>query len=132
MSARILALMILAASLALDGCGGSSVERQADSAARLQEAGALVSAETAVKAGMRDPDSATFQDEQVISSADGGMIVCGHVNGRNGIGGQTGFQRFVWSKDPMFPHKKNVALEERSATIVDLVWAKCVSVAAGS
>lgn len=49
-------------------------------------------AEEAVKAVMRDPDSAKFRNLEV--NDDGS--VCGEVNGRNAFGGMTGFSPFAY------------------------------------
>jgi hypothetical protein len=48
-----------------------------------------------VKATLRDPESAQFQD--VISMGDSrGKVVCGKVNAKNGLGGYNGFVTFVY------------------------------------
>lgn len=41
---------------------------------------------------MRDPDSMQFRNEVVLSEPSG---ACGEVNAKNGMGGYTGFTRFV-------------------------------------
>jgi hypothetical protein len=54
--------------------------------------GSTSQAEDAVKAVMRDPDSAKFRNLEV--NDDGS--VCGEVNGRNAYGGMTGFSPFAY------------------------------------
>lgn len=43
---------------------------------------------------LKDPESAKFQ-EVFISRKSGEPIVCGQVNGKNGFGGYSGFERFI-------------------------------------
>lgn len=47
---------------------------------------------TAVKARLRDPSGASF--DQLYSK---GGAYCGKVNARNGFGGKSGWQRFVYA-----------------------------------
>lgn len=67
-----------------------------DSRRRAYVDGAMVvSAKRAVKAALRDPDSAKFRDVSYGESEDTGPAVFGHVNSRNALGGYTGFVKFV-------------------------------------
>lgn len=52
-------------------------------------------AEYAVRAMLRDPDSATFGDIDTFRTPSGAYIACGRVNAKNGFGGYGGFKRFV-------------------------------------
>lgn len=54
-------------------------------------------AEGAVRARLRDADSAEFAQEYVDLIAVGGrnITVCGLVNARNGFGGRAGYEHFV-------------------------------------
>jgi hypothetical protein len=52
---------------------------------------ALSSAKYAVKLRLKDPDSAEFERVRYLPND----AVCGKVNAKNGLGGYTGFQRFV-------------------------------------
>ena len=54
----------------------------------------MVVAKDAVKARLRDPDSAEFENLR-MGSYQGHELVCGKVNSKNGFGGMVGFQRFV-------------------------------------
>lgn len=54
----------------------------------------IIQNEDLIRRRMRDPGSASFRDSYVSRSS-GSPIVCGYVNGKNGFGGYTGFQRFV-------------------------------------
>jgi hypothetical protein len=60
---------------------------------RERDAIAQAFAETKVRAILKDPDSATFQDELVMNN--GLPIVCGRVNARNSFSGLTGFTPFI-------------------------------------
>lgn len=51
-------------------------------------------AQSAVAARLRDPMSAQFQDVVGYALPDGGRIVCGQLNARNGFGGYNGFAPF--------------------------------------
>ena len=49
--------------------------------------------ETAVKSDLRDPDSATFTEVRLYPIDN---MAIGKVNARNGFGGMSGFQAFVY------------------------------------
>ena len=67
------------------GCGGAESEPPAIQAAK-----------AFVTEGARDPDSVTFRGLKAMVSGS----VCGEFNGRNGFGGMTGFQRFIYHPHP--------------------------------
>ncbi|HHV68920.1 MAG TPA: DUF4124 domain-containing protein [Ochrobactrum intermedium] len=48
--------------------------------------------QAAVRASLKDPDSANFNDLQHVGD---GRALCGQVNAKNSYGGYTGFKRFV-------------------------------------
>ncbi|WGM48093.1 hypothetical protein KOAAANKH_02982 [Brevundimonas sp. NIBR10] len=48
----------------------------------------------AVKARLRDPDSAEFTLVRVVRRGET-TAICGYVNSKNGLGGMTGPQRFI-------------------------------------
>jgi hypothetical protein len=50
--------------------------------------------EQAVKARLRDPESAQFRNEVVVHKAKT-TALCGEVNARNGFGGFTGYEPFI-------------------------------------
>ena len=55
--------------------------------------------ETAVRARLRDPQSAVFRDlsatsNRKISGAPAGLVVCGYVNAKNSFGGYIGEKPF--------------------------------------
>lgn len=80
-------LTIIACVVALlCGCGESAAQKEA----RIQ-VNMKVTAEGYVRAKLKDPDSAQFQN-QFISSKD---AACGEVNAKNSFGGYTGFKRYV-------------------------------------
>lgn len=53
-----------------------------------------VAAKAGMKAALREPGSAKYQDVQAYPLGDG-YVFCGKVNAKNGFGGFTGFERFV-------------------------------------
>ena len=48
----------------------------------------------AVKKGLKDPDSAKFQNLRLTDYGNG-KVVCGEVNAKNSYGGYVGHKRFV-------------------------------------
>jgi hypothetical protein len=55
--------------------------------------------EAAVRPMLRDPQSAVFRDlsatnDRKIGKSPAGLVVCGHVNAKNGFGGYTGEKMF--------------------------------------
>lgn len=77
----------LAAALLVGGCSGADDESWRTTAAE----GAC---EDSVKAQLKDPDSAEFDDVDVVDNGDGTYAVTGRVNAENSFGGMTGFQDF--------------------------------------
>jgi hypothetical protein len=80
------ALGILATGLTLASCQGQQRERA--------EALLIAEAQAAVTEKMLDPNP-VFRD---VSVEEGGVSVCGTVNGMNRLGGYSGSRRFVWVK----------------------------------
>ena len=54
----------------------------------------IAAAQDAAKKGLKDPDSAKFQNLR-IADFDGGKVVCGEINAKNSYGGYVGYKRFV-------------------------------------
>lgn len=44
---------------------------------------------------LRDPSSAQFRNVEKIDQPEGGVAVCGEINGKNAYGGYAGFTRFA-------------------------------------
>ncbi len=57
----------------------------------------IVAAERAVRASLKDPDSAQFRDVRTNYTEEFGVVACGRVNAKNDLGGYTGFRRFISS-----------------------------------
>ena len=60
---------------------------------------AIYNAKATLKTMLRDPASAQFRNVTAYHPASASrvpQIVCGEVNSKNGLGGYSGFQRFVW------------------------------------
>lgn len=55
----------------------------------------VVAAKRAVRASLKDPDSAQFKDVYANYTEKFGVVACGQVNAKNSLGGYTGFKRFV-------------------------------------
>jgi hypothetical protein len=73
--------------------------------------------ESAIKAKLRDPDSAQWRNVKFYSGG-GVPIVCGEVNANNGFGGKGGYERFVAAGD-----KLDVLESEMQSTAdMDGVW----------
>jgi hypothetical protein len=76
----------------------------------------------AIKAKLRDPDSAQFRDVK-FHSGGGVPLACGEVNANNGFGGKAGYERFVAAGDSLAVLES----EMTSSTEMDQVWNKmCV------
>ena len=54
----------------------------------------ISAAQEAVKKGLKDPDSAKFQNLRLTDYGNG-KVVCGEVNAKNSYGGYVGHKRFV-------------------------------------
>lgn len=54
-------------------------------------------AESVVKEGLKDPESARFQGEYLARDRSGDLELCGEVDAKNSFGGYVGFRRFVVS-----------------------------------
>lgn len=70
-------------------------------------------AQDAVRAVLRDPESARFRSIIALKGSNGRRSICGLVNSRNGFGGYVGDTAFYWSQGsaPM------LASERRFATL---------------
>lgn len=78
--------------------GGACTERTPESKAaddkRYQELALKTDAQQAVRAMLKDPESANFKDVRISAGFDF-KVVCGQVNSKNGFGAYTGYQYFV-------------------------------------
>ena len=88
MLARKHILAALALALPLAGCGSDEQPTVPS------DAGYEIVGKEAVKARLRDPDSATFSQVRVVRRGET-TAICGYVNSKNGLGGMTGPQRFI-------------------------------------
>lgn len=81
---------ILLAALAAASCGGSPADptQQEDNDLKIK-------AEVAVERKLKDPSSAQF--EAFVSRLSGEPVVCGTVNAKNGFGGYSGRQPFIYA-----------------------------------
>lgn len=70
----------------------------------------------AVRAKLRDPDSAKFSDLYFHRGKDGIPVSCGRVNSKNAFGGYGGAQRFVSGGSP------DMTFLEEQVTDFNVVW----------
>jgi hypothetical protein len=57
----------------------------------------IAKGQDAVRATLKDPDSAQFRKTYLSKIESGGSAICGEVNSKNSYGGYAGFQRFISS-----------------------------------
>ena len=70
----------------------------------------IVAAQRAVRASLKDPDSAQFKDVYANYTEEFQVVACGRVNSKNSLGGYTGFKRFVSNgKSAIIEGRDNVA-----------------------
>jgi hypothetical protein len=69
-------------------------------------------AHAAVRAVLRDPDSARFGAIIALNGSNGQRSICGVVNSRNGFGGYAGDTAFHWSpgSPPMLASERTFAM----------------------
>lgn len=68
-------------------------------------------AQDAVRAVLRDPDSARFRSIIALNGSNGRRSICGLVNSRNGFGGYVGDTAFHWhpGSAPMLASERSFA-----------------------
>lgn len=91
----------------LAGCGESPAQKEARIRANMQALG-----EKYVKAKLKDPDSAQFQN-QFIGTKD---AACGEVNAKNSFGGYIGFKRYISAGVDLTVLESDMAPEEFDAS----------------
>ena len=70
----------------------------------------IVAAKRAVRASLKDPDSAQFKDVYANYTEEFLVVACGRVNSKNSLGGYTGYKRFVSNgKSAIIEGRDNVA-----------------------
>lgn len=70
----------------------------------------IVAAQRAVRASLKDPDSAQFKGVRANYTEEFGVVACGRVNAKNELGGYTGFRRFISSgKSVILEGRDNIA-----------------------
>ena len=70
----------------------------------------IIAAQRAVRASLKDPDSAQFKDVYANYTEEFQVVACGRVNSKNSLGGYTGFKRFVSNgKSAVIEGRDNVA-----------------------
>ena len=57
-----------------------------------------------ISSQMKDPDSAKFRNESLTKSG----WLCGEINSKNGLGGYSGFERYISSKDVRYIESQGV------------------------
>ncbi|HEY0464572.1 MAG TPA: hypothetical protein VGC79_10200 [Polyangiaceae bacterium] len=79
----------------LHGCGSSSAEERLAQERQSRESNWIEVGKDAVRAKLKDPDSATFRNA-VFRRHGAAPLACGEVNAKNSFGGKGGFQRFIF------------------------------------
>lgn len=70
----------------------------------------IVAAQRAIRASLKDPDSAQFKDVYANYTEEFQVVACGRVNSKNSLGGYTGFKRFVSNgKSAIIEGRDNIA-----------------------
>jgi hypothetical protein len=71
--------------------------------------GEIRAAQAAVRKGLRDPASATFENTYIVQDKDNPQIryLCGAINAKNGFGGFTGLRPFYAGIDGSLPFISN-------------------------
>lgn len=87
--------------VALVGCGKK--ERSQEQKERDVEIGMQVIAKKFVLGSLKDPDSATFRNQNGP---------CGEVNSKNSFGGMTGFQRFIAASEKLVIFERDSGISE--------------------
>lgn len=72
----------------------------AEKSTDFREIALIEEAKDAIKLRLKDPSSAQFRGVFYHYSKNVGHVVCGQVNGKNALGGYTGFTRFVSNGQP--------------------------------
>ena len=72
----------------------------------------------AIKAKLRDPESAQFRNV-AFHSASGTPLTCGEVNSKNAFGGYSGFERFIAAGDVL-----TVVESEMADGEMDKMWGR--------
>lgn len=76
----------------------------------------IANAKRALRAELKDPESAQFKDVYANYTEEYDVVACGRVNAKNGFGGYTGFKRFVSSgKSVILEGRDNIAQAWREA-----------------
>lgn len=83
-------LSVLVCGLLLGGCDSSSKNEKF-----------FTEAKEAVKATLKDPDSAQFMKMRRVSALVPGA--CGEVNSKNSFGGYVGYEPFIFSSGSVYP-----------------------------
>lgn len=96
-------VILVSALVALAGCGDGAIDKgRAAAASRL-----------------KDPSSAQFRGDYITSIGS----VCGEINGKNGFGAYSGFERYMSSKGKNGDFTAMVASEDASG-FIDILCTK--------
>lgn len=98
MQNRSILAIVFAMGGVLAGCAGESGPERAAREQHQKDMGATAAAEVGVKRLLKDPESAQFQNERLVTTG-AAPVLCGEVNSRNEMGGYTGYLPFVAGGD---------------------------------
>lgn len=122
-------LVILGLIIAVVTCSGQASDDKAPSKAKQETAPSeletisllQVAAKDAMKASLKDPDSAKYRNvfAHPVAKNPGAYAFCGQVNAKNGFGGYTGYERFIAGP--------GIAVTETSMKDFDIAWSQLCS-----
>jgi len=120
---KVLAVTVLGV-LVVAGCSESDADKQNREIQKAEKAEAdrqqawIFKGQDAVKAKLKDPESAQFKDTFFNKGSSNVPVSCGWVNSKNGFGGFTGYQRYVSAG------KAELTFLEEQVTDFQIVWNK--------
>ena len=81
----------------------------------------IYNSKKAIKALLKDQNSAQFKNVFYNETKKGGPVACGQVNSKNSLGAYTGYQRFI-------SNGKTTLLEEKENNLADKWVALCLAI----
>ena len=102
-------ILAIAAIALLSGCAGTGTPVIAVNVNKSLE----IKAKQDIKAVLRAPDTAKFQNFRAYNAANGDTAVCASVNSQNGFGGMSGFMNIA----VIYTGDKHIVLLERYGNI---------------
>lgn len=83
--------------------------KPADKFSTLTDEQFIAKAEEGIKYSVIDPTSVLIRSQRIVRTPEGHRVLCADVNGKNRLGGYTGFQGMNWYAGTLWPNN-NVGL----------------------